>query len=61
MVFTEAKASKAGEMFKRDISARDYPYYNDQPASMARLDWIIILIALVIGFSVLTRCRISSG
>ncbi len=41
-------------MFKRDMSAPDYPYYNDQPARMAWLDWFIILIALVIGFTVLT-------
>jgi membrane protease YdiL (CAAX protease family) len=41
-------------MFKRNISPPDYPYYDDQPARIAWLDWFIILIALVIGFAVLT-------
>ena len=31
----------------------DYPFYNDEPASTTWIDWIIVLLALALGFATL--------
>ncbi len=41
-------------MFQHNNSVPDYPYYNDIPASIGWTDWIIVLLALGLGFAALT-------
>lgn len=35
-------------MFEHEIAAADNPYYNDEPAEITALDWIIVLLALAL-------------
>lgn len=48
-------------MIRSSPAPRDYPFYNDQPAAIGWIDWLVILLSLGIGFAVLTGLPSTRG